>query len=108
MTEGLPEPGERAPEEFHRQLEAQIREVEIGLETGEWEMRRTRLLLEPEVAGDGPFLSATPIDELERRHGPDYRLVDGRRIRDLPPEERDALVEYELLQPRRASEPPEL
>lgn len=98
----------RPPPEFLRQLEAQVREVEIGLETGEWEMRRTRLLLEPEVAGDdAPYLSATPIDELERRHGPDYRLVDGRRIRDLSPEERDALVEYELLQPRRVTDPPE-
>lgn len=108
MTEGLPEPGERAPEEFHRQLEAQVREIETGFETGEWEMRHTRLLLEPEVAGDdAPYLSATPIDELERRHGPDYRLVDGRRIRELSSEERAALVEYELLQPRRVADPPE-
>ena len=99
---------DRPPEEFLRALEAQVREAEIGFETGEWEMRRTRLLLEPEVAGDdSPFLSTTPIDELERRHGPDYRLVDGRRIRDLSPEERATLMEYELLQPRRVSDPPE-
>lgn len=98
----------RPPEEFLRELEAQVREAELGFETGEWEMRRTRLLLEPEVAGDdAPYLSATPIDELERRHGPDYRLADGRRIRDLSPEERATLVEYEAMQPRRVTDPPE-
>ncbi len=107
MSEGLPAPEQRAPEEFHRQLEVEIRRIETGLETGEYEMRRTRLLLEPEVAGDGPYLRVTPIDELERRHGPGYRLVDGRRIGDLSPDERAALAEYEALQPRRASDPPE-
>lgn len=106
--DGAPDAADHPPEEFLRGLESEIRRIEVGLDRGEYEVRRTRLLLEPQAAGDGPFLSATPIDELERRHGPDYRLVDGRRIGDLSAEERAKLVEYELLQPRRAADPPDV
>ena len=63
-------------------------------------MRPTRLLLEPRVAGPGPFVSARTIDDLDHEFGPGYQLADGRTIGQLSPGERTTLNEYVVLQPQ--------
>ncbi len=96
----MTEPPAQPPGTFLAELEARCRQVEAGLRSGEYELRPTRLLLEPAVAGPGPFVSAHTIDDLERDLGPGYRLADGRTIEQLSPADRAALVEYVVLQPQ--------
>lgn len=83
-----------------------MREIERGLETGEWEMVLTRLLFDYHVVDPSHRSIVQSIPELERLHGDRYVLADGRRIDELTSRERATLVEFELEQPVKVEPKP--
>ncbi len=90
---------ERQRRAIRRRLVDEVRELERGLESGQYEMVLTRLLLERHVADPSHRRIANSIPELERANGRGYVLADGRTIADLTPRERATLIEFEVEQP---------
>ena len=99
-------PTEAQLREFQERFEREVREIERGLETGDYEMVMTRLLFELHVIDPSHRAMARSIPELERLHGSQYVLADGRRIEELTSTERAALYEFEVEQPRKVEPAP--
>lgn len=99
-------PTEEQFRELQERFEREVREIERGLETGDYEMVMTRLLFELHVIDPSHRAMARSIPELERLHGRQYVLADGRRIHELSSDERATLFEFELEQPRKVEREP--
>lgn len=79
------------------------REIERRLEAGTYRMINTRLLFERHVISPDHLPIAHSIPVLERMHGSQYVLADGRTIEQLTMSERASLVEFEIEQPTKVT-----